>query len=179
MLSIVKGFTLIELMVTIAIAGVLLSVGIPSLTSLYEGYRAESEIRKIQQYLMFARNQAVSYGSRVTMCPLTTSGCGSDWSNGFSIFIDNGTIGSLDTSNGRTDQVIKQIDVINSSDFLSFAANSVSFTSDGLIATGSSSGTFAYCPGSQTSPESKGVDVSPSGKVRFTLGSVTCTSTSN
>jgi len=174
MLSRAKGFTLVELMVTIAIAAVLLSVGIPSLTSLYEGYRAESEIRKVQQYLMLARNQAVSYGTRVTLCPLSGSSCGSDWNSGFSIFIDNGVIGTIDASSGVTDQIIKQVDAINSSDFLSFAASSISFTSDGLIATGSSSGTFGYCPGSKTSEESKGVDVSPSGKARFTVGSVTC-----
>lgn len=46
MLVISKGFTLVELMVTIAVAAILLTIGVPSLTSLYEGTRSTNEIRK-------------------------------------------------------------------------------------------------------------------------------------
>ncbi|WP_065187438.1 GspH/FimT family pseudopilin [Shewanella woodyi] len=176
MLTLEKGFTLVELMVTLAVSMILLSIGVPSLTDMYQKYRVESEIRKVQQYLMFARSQAVSYGARVTVCPITGSSCGSDWKSGFSIFIDNGAAATIDSTNGVTDPIIKQVDAFNSKDFFTYAGSSVSFTPDGLIPTNSTVGTFSYCPGSTTSKNSRGIEVSSSGKVRFSDSIINCTS---
>ncbi len=55
------GFTLIELMITITVAAILLTIGVPSLVSLYEGMRVNNNITKIHDIMVFARNQAVSY----------------------------------------------------------------------------------------------------------------------
>ncbi|ACA85593.1 GspH/FimT family pseudopilin [Shewanella woodyi] len=176
MLTLEKGFTLVELMVTLVIGMILITVGVPSFTEMYQGYRAESEIRKVQQYLMFARSQAVSYGARVTVCPISGTSCGSDWKSGFSIFIDNGAAATIDSTNGVTDPIIKQVDAFNSKDFFTYAGSSVSFTPDGLIPTNSTVGTFSYCPGSTTSENSRGVEVSSSGKVRFSDSIINCTS---
>ena len=176
MLTLKKGFTLIELMVTLVIATTLITVGVPSFTDMYQGYRAESEIRKMQQYLMFARSQAVNYGARVTICPISGTSCGSDWKAGFSIFIDNGAAATIDSTNGVTDPIIRQVDAFNSNDFITYAGNSISFTPDGMIPATSTIGTFSYCPGSQTSENSRGVEVSSSGKVRFSDAIINCSS---
>ncbi|WP_394200159.1 GspH/FimT family pseudopilin [Shewanella waksmanii] len=166
----VKGFTLVELMVTMVIAVILITVGVPSMKTMYEAYRSEGEIRRIQQSLLLTRNYAVSYGTRVTMCPTASSGCGTDWKDGFHIFIDGGAANSID----GTDQVLQQFDAFNSSDFVTFDGSSISFSPDGLVATNSTSGTFVYCPGSKTSDESRGVTVSASGRIQFAINSVTC-----
>jgi len=84
MFTLSKGFTLVELMVTIAIAALLLSIGVPSFTAMYEATRSANEIQKINDLFAFARNQAVNYGSTVTVCPYAASPCGNDWSKGFS-----------------------------------------------------------------------------------------------
>ena len=174
MLTLKKGFTLVELMVTLVISTILIAVGVPSFTDMYQGYRADSEIRKMQQYLMFARSQAVSYGARVTVCPISGTACGTDWKQGFSIFIDNGAATTIDTTAGVTDPIIKQVDAFNADDFITYAGNSVSFTPDGLIPSTSTTGTFSYCPGSKTSENSRGVEVSSSGKVRFSDAVINC-----
>ena len=101
----VYGLTLVELIITIVIAGILITVGVPSFTSLYEASRSDSSIRTIQSSLTFARNQAVSYGARVTLCPLSSDSCTNDWKNGFTIFIDRGARGNIDGD----DQIIKVI----------------------------------------------------------------------
>ena len=176
MLTLKNGFTLVELMVTLVIAMILITVGVPSFTDMYQGYRAESEIRKVQQYLMFARSQAVNYGARVTICPISGTTCGTDWQQGFSIFIDNGAAGTIDTTNGVTDPIIRQVDAFNTKDFVTYAGNSITFTADGLISSNSTTGTFAYCPGSTTSKNSKGVEVSSSGKARFSDAAISCNS---
>ena len=61
------GFTLIELMITIAVAAILLTIGIPSLVSLYESMRVNNNITKIHDIMAFARNQAISYGTTVNV----------------------------------------------------------------------------------------------------------------
>lgn len=165
-----KGFTLIDAMVTMVIAIILITVGLPAMSKMYEAYRADSEIRRIQQSVLLTRNYAVSYGTRVTMCPVSGSGCGTNWSDGYHIFIDRGTDNSID----GTDEVLQQFGAINSNDFVSFDSSSISFTADGLVAANSSAGTFVYCPGSKTSNNSKGATVSVSGLIRFETNSVNC-----
>lgn len=163
------GFTLIELMVTVVVAMILIALGAPALNSFYEGSRSDSGISKIQQSLTFARSQAVSYGSRVTVCPLVGSACSGSWIDGFTIFIDNGAAGTLDGA----DQVIRVVDSFNSSDFVTVSANSVSFTPDGLVPNNAPI-TFTYCPGSVGNDQSTGAEVSASGRIRFTTPTASC-----
>ena len=163
------GFTLIELMVTVVVAMILVAVGAPALNSLYEGSRSDSGIRKIQQSLMFARSQAVSYGSRVTVCPMVSNACSGHWIDGFTIFIDNGAVNVIDGA----DQVIRVIDSFNSSDFVTVSANAVSFTPDGLVPTNAAI-TFTYCPGSVSNDQSTGAEVSVSGRIRFISPPTSC-----
>lgn len=68
MLNKLFGFTLVELMVTIAVAAILLTIGVPSLISVYEGVRVNNNIAKIHDIMVFARNQAVSYGATIKVC---------------------------------------------------------------------------------------------------------------
>ncbi|KFZ39231.1 methylation site containing protein [Shewanella mangrovi] len=149
-----SAFTLVELMVTIAVAAILLTVGVPSLKSLYDGYRGSSSISEIQQTLAFARNQAISYGRPVGVCANSSNtSCGSDWSNGVLVYAT--TAGSTDTVN----QVLKVIDSFNSND--SVKGSKIVFRADG-IANGSAS--FVYCPNGETTA-SRSVSVSSSGLI--------------
>jgi prepilin-type N-terminal cleavage/methylation domain-containing protein len=173
MKKIQSGFTLIELMVTIAVAAILLAIGVPSLTSLYEGIRARSVISTIESSFVFGRSQAVSYGSRVSICPMTTTSCGSDWTKGFSVFIDNGTLGSMDTTNGIADVVLRKVDAFNSNDIIKSDLSRLSFNPDGLMANGNS-GTFRYCPGAADSSSSEAISINSSGRMSTITSTVNC-----
>lgn len=155
MFTLSKGFTLVELMVTIAIAALLLSIGVPSFTSMYEATRSANEIQKINDLFAFARNQAVNYGSTVTVCPYAASPCGNDWSKGFSVYIEK---------NGSK-KVLKVIDGFNSKDTISLTGptdKTVNFTSDGLVSTETS---IIYCPSGE-SDGSKSIKISTSGLIK-------------
>ncbi|AZG35314.1 MULTISPECIES: GspH/FimT family pseudopilin [Shewanella] len=173
MKKIQSGFTLIELMVTITVAAILLAIGVPSLTSLYEGIRARSVISTIESSFVFARSQAVSYGSRVSICPMTTTSCGSDWTKGFSVFIDNGTLGSMDTTNGIADVVLRKVDAFNSNDFIKSDLSRYSFNPDGMGTNGGSS-VFRYCPGKVTSSSSEALNINSSGRISKVTTTVAC-----
>ena len=155
------GFTLVELMVTIAVAAILLTIGVPSLLSIYEQSRADNNIRKIHDAFAFARNQAVSYGITVNVCPYeTATSCGSttDWSKGMRVYIDGGT-----------DKELRVIDGFNSNDLIKGTVTSATFSSDGL----SSGATIIYCAGGK-SAGSRSVNVSTSGLVKFGDNDVSC-----
>ena len=63
-----KGFTLIELMVTLAVLAILATVGIPSFQRLAAEYRVSSQANATQAALQFARSEALKRRSDVVVC---------------------------------------------------------------------------------------------------------------
>ncbi|MCL1044078.1 GspH/FimT family pseudopilin [Shewanella electrodiphila] len=162
----INGFTLVELMVTVAVAAILLAVASPSMVSLYEGNRARSAIGNIETAFLQARSQAISYGIQVTICPLVGTNCSTDWSGGYSIFIDVAPINSLNTD----DLLIATQSAINSSDFIKSSANSFTFNPDGML-NATNAGSMVYCPGDTSSANSRGISIGVSGRVTELTGS--------
>ncbi len=62
------GFTLMELMIAIALGVILLGIGIPSLGSLLKDSTANYESERLIKILRFARTQAISDQQTVTAC---------------------------------------------------------------------------------------------------------------
>ena len=57
-----SGFTLVELMITLAIAGILVAVGIPSFNSTISSNRLTSYANELVTALNLARSEAVKRG---------------------------------------------------------------------------------------------------------------------
>ena len=87
------GFTLIELMIIIAIAGILVSVAIPSFNSIISSNRLTTYANELVTALNLARSEAVKRGVQVTISNGTAS---SDWGSGWTIFTDINGNGVLD-----------------------------------------------------------------------------------
>jgi len=108
-----QGFTLIELMVAVAIAGILLAVGVPSFAEAVKESRISSQYNTMVGSLYLARSEAVKGPGQVTVCPRKTKGsslCGgkSDWVNGWLIFIDNTRVaGESEAKVDAGDEIIK------------------------------------------------------------------------
>lgn len=62
------GFTLIELMITIAIASILLAVAIPSMRNLIIETKLTSQVNQFIAALNLTRSEAIKRGSSVKMC---------------------------------------------------------------------------------------------------------------
>lgn len=85
------GFTLIELVVTIAIAAVLFAIATPS----FIGYQRSSELTSAANSFVAgvntARGEAMKRGMNAMLVPAT----GSDWSSGWTVFVDQDRSGGL------------------------------------------------------------------------------------
>ena len=77
-----SGFTLIELMVTVAVLGIAIGIAVPSFAELIKNNRAESQSNAVVNALSLARSEAIKRGATVTVAPLTA---GTSWDNGWAV----------------------------------------------------------------------------------------------
>lgn len=82
---------MIELMVTVLIAGILFAIGVPSMKYVTNANRISSEINGLLGDMQFARGEAIKEGQTVTVCVSTNgTGCtgGTNWQGGWIVFQD-------------------------------------------------------------------------------------------
>jgi type IV fimbrial biogenesis protein FimT len=87
-----SGFSLMEMLIVIAIVAILLALGVPSFKYVTQSNRSTSEINSLLASLQLARAEAIKEGQKVSVCPSTdgvTCLVGvSDWQSGWIIFSD-------------------------------------------------------------------------------------------
>lgn len=86
-----RGFTLIEMIFTVAIVCVLSAISLPALGSLLHGSQASSSRNALLAALNLARSSAVARQNEVAICPSSDQvHCDNDlwWQNGWIVFQD-------------------------------------------------------------------------------------------
>ena len=94
------GFTLIELIVTLAVTAILLGVAVPSFLSVVHNNRIASQTNTLVAALNLARTEAIKRRAVATVCiSSNASTCtGSDWSTGWLVWVDDNGDGSMQTA---------------------------------------------------------------------------------
>lgn len=70
-----RGYSLVDVTLTVLILGVLASVAIPRFTSALDDYRGESAVQRLVTDLQWARRHARATGTAETVTFDTTAGC--------------------------------------------------------------------------------------------------------
>jgi type IV fimbrial biogenesis protein FimT len=95
------GTSLTELLVSLGIVSALATIAIPAVTSLYWQMELSSATNRLYNLVQLARHNALTQQTRVSVCPLSTSGdCSKIWKGNISAFTD--TNGNRNFDEGDT-----------------------------------------------------------------------------
>lgn len=85
-----KGFTLIELMITVAVLAIVVAIAVPSFTEQIRNNRSVSIANDFLDTISFARAQAASRPARISICASNNgTTCNNNWTDGYIVFVDN------------------------------------------------------------------------------------------
>jgi len=134
--------TLVETMVTLAVAAILLTAAVPPMQGFIVRNQMSTEVNTLVGALYLARSEAVKRLQNVVVCPTTDSvNCApaTDWTPGWMVFSDPNNNGVVDGS----DAILQQ-DVKLPSRFMATGAtsNCVVFSPTGALASCPSGGGF-------------------------------------
>lgn len=160
-----RGFGLIELCIGLAIVGILLLWGLPTVQYYMEQTRAEVRIMQLYHTLNFSRQVALSRHQRVIICPTQDQHhCQGDWINQLMVFADENN----DHQRAETEPLLRLL-VPNTRGNLTWqgfgATQYIAFLPYGWH--NQQNGTFLYCSPSRTVPMAKGLIISKSGRIRL------------
>lgn len=171
-----SGFTMIELLVALLIAGVLLGLALPSFQDTIESGITNSQTKVLLTTLNLARSEAIKRGTEVGLCPSDDSAdCSAgSWSDGWIVFVDNngdadGDSGSIDGG----DEIIRVFDALGSDSVLTSSFDYFQYNELGFSETGGVQ-TLKLCPASNNASNARSIEISVAGRGRRIEDGLTC-----
>lgn len=156
------GFTLPELMIVIAIAAILVSLGAPSMKESINKGRSSASAKVMRLALQNTRQAAVNKGKITTLCAGSGTACGGSWMSGWTSFVGDGVVDAGDfnelSSRGAYNSNVEKLTVTGD------VGGTVIFAVDGSLVSGTAV-SFLFCADEAEARYAREVTVAPSGIV--------------
>lgn len=160
-----RGFTLMELLVTLTVAGILLAIALPSFSSFVRDSRLTTETDTLLYDMNLARSEAVKLDTTVEVCAstdhATCSGVGGNWATGWIVLCPAACPPGLGASPALL-LVSPAIATGNTVTERLLGATSVNFSSTGQ--TGAGDLQFVFCD-SRGAADGRDVEVNSIGEI--------------
>lgn len=163
-----SAFTLIELMITLAVAAVVLTLGVPSFGRIVEQNQLATNVNLLVQSMTLARSEAVKRNKRTVLCDssdATACGTSGAFEQGWIVFVDEDGDGGFDSTSEELIYVQGALsENISISANLSTGANNISYQTKGRA---NRTGNFIICKNNDVT-KSRVVVVTMTGRTRLT-----------
>lgn len=168
-----RGFTLIELMVVIIIAAILLTIAVPSFSSLIKRNNVDSLQSKLSSALATARTEAASRNTVVSICgSVNETNCtGGSWNSGWIVFEDAAGNGTYEEASDVLIDVYRNNGDYSIRPKVATDPNFISFNSQGFMNGGADNRLFIICDPDRDAIYARGLFVNRSGLVMKTRDS--------
>lgn len=181
------GMTLLELMITVSILGVLMSIAIPGMRNMSEADAVRGHINTFYSSLRYARSEAIRNRAQVVICPSSNSesanpSCAtgpitsSPWNQGWIVFVNRDGDAAYRYS-ADVDTLLRVQGPINNSGgiFKKSGANKLVYRSTGILLSGGTSA-FTFDAWSTNPNQKKRVCISMQGVAQISTDPDQCAS---
>ncbi len=169
-MKMIRGFSLAELTITVALMLVVVSIAAPPLSTMIKENQLQSQLDKFIITLNFARSEAIKRNQSVVLCPRKTeTTCDTvTWENGWLIYADVINPGVLDVPG---DTILKQ-HIALPKDVTLRATNGSAFDTNVTytrIGVSTASADFVFCDGRGfLGSDTRIITISPTGRATAT-----------
>lgn len=142
----VRGFTLLELLITVALAAILLAIAAPSFTTIIRNNAMGSARDSLYNAIQYARTEAVSRNTHVSICAAADANFDScadvdDWAvNGWVVFVDSNTGTGM-----AFDTTLRVYEPITGIEVRSNGADHFQYQPSGLLTSSVDGATVSFC----------------------------------
>ena len=155
-----KGFTLLELMITLAIVAIVMAIAVPNMSQFVKNDRLTSYTNALISDLMLARGKAVQRNQPTIVCASSDQATctGGDFKEGWIVAIDidnDGTVGNADELIRVQNQIKGDIEYVDG------GLNIIRFDSRGFAP--NTNGQISICD-DRGDNKAKSISISPTGR---------------